>query len=174
MTVITDASIRKLKGASELPFDMVYVDQLEKFNTGQSSFKVPIEQIAPTLEKQDFDIFHVHNLMPLLLSSMMRRVIRCPIVFTFYNTPNLEERAIGYFDSPTLDMALARNIVESSPYNLAIATSKCYYDFAIRLGMPKEKVRLCYLGIEQMDVAPVTMDAARQASKKYFGDQLME
>lgn len=46
VTVITDASIRKLKGASELPFDMVYVDQLEKFNTGQSSFKVPIEQIA--------------------------------------------------------------------------------------------------------------------------------
>lgn len=152
---------------------MIYIDQLESYNVGEASFKTPMQQISRVLKEVRFDIVHVHNLMPLLLLSLMKDIIRCPIVFTFYNTPNQKERAIGYFEEPELDLALARNIVESSQYSIAIATSKCYYDFGLRLGMPEDKVSLCYLGIELNEfVATSTISTSKL--RKYFGTQIVD
>lgn len=172
VTVVTDRMIGELPGASELPFDMRYIDSFEEYIMGRCSPKNPTEQIYQVLKEGAFDIIHVHNLMPLLVISLIKSLVRCPVVFTIYNTPNGSQRAIGYFEDAELDLALAKSIAGSDVYSRLIATSQCYYDFALRLGVPEELINLCYLGVEQDNFAKHLEAKDSIDLRKYFGTQL--
>jgi len=128
---------------------MEFVDGLEGFCTTGYDFKRSCEAIFRTLSSGGYDIVHVHNLLPMLLVSVIRRGISSKVIFTFHNTPDPPNRILGYFPNFELDKLIAENIVCQGEYDLLVAGSRFYYDWALKLGSSPTKTRHVYMGVDR-------------------------
>lgn len=151
---------------------MFYVDFLESYAMGESSFRKPTEQIYEIITSEKYDIVHVHNFMPMLLTSIIRPLIKCPVIFTFHNTPNGSERAIGYYQNSKLDIQLAKSVINFQKYNRLVVGSQCYYDFAIKLGADPKLTTLSYLGIDHKEFEKNIRESSKIDLTQYFGNKL--
>lgn len=172
VSVIADQEVGKLSEAKNIPFKMFYIDFLESYAMGESSFKKPTEQIYKILTDEKYDIVHVHNFMPMLLISIIRPLIKCPVIFTFHNTPNGNERAIGYYQNPKLDIQLAKSVINFQKYDRLVVGSQCYYDFAIKLGADPNLTTLSYFGIDHKEFEKNIEESSKVDLKQYFGNKL--
>lgn len=174
ITIITDGHIQKLLNGTEMPFTMKYVDNLEDYAVGKVSFQHVAHNLYDTIQQSDFDILHVNNFMQMHLVSIFRPLIKQPVVFTFYNTPNKTDRAIGYFNLPELDIHLAQNIIMQKQYDRLMVGSKCYQDFALQLGADLEITEFAYLGIDHEAFEDDMHRAGGVNLKEYFGENLTD
>lgn len=149
VSIATDESIKTLLGKEKLPFEMLYVRNFEEYIIGKSSFQEPLTDIFSILESHHFDVIQVNNFMPMFLFTIIKPLVKSPIIFTFHNTPYGMKRAVGYFKDEKLDIQLAKSIVGSQCYEYVVNGSKCYSNFARALGVPKKKMKMAYLGIDQ-------------------------
>lgn len=172
VTVITDETIKDLLGDEQMPFGVRYIPGLEGFAMGRVSFKQPADDLYSVIKKMDFDVLHVNNFMQMLLVSLFRPLIGKPVVFSFYNTPNGSKRAMGYFDSADLDLALARNIIGQKQYDRLVVGSKCYRDFALDLGADGSITEFEYLGIDHEQFEKSIQESAGTDLGQYFGGKL--
>lgn len=145
VTVLVDGSMRGEKSHANLPFSVCYVDDLEGFALGKSSFRTPLESIHEFVMQIQPDVLHVCNFMPMFLVSIIRPTIQCPVVFTFFNTPIIGKRTVGYFTDPTLESSLGSFVIKTDAYDGLILGSKHYVDAAILLGADPKKMKLSYL-----------------------------
>lgn len=109
----------------------------------------------------------------MMLVGLMHQRLTCPIVFTFYNTPVENQRAIGYYENPKLDLQLARSIITQGVYDRIIAGSQCYYNAAIRLGAVSRKTDLSYLGVDTSRLLKSTKRFDALNLYEYLGGQLV-
>lgn len=149
ITVAVDREIQDLSYAVHYPFHVVYINDLKDFVTGKAGFRKPTEQLLAHINENNFDIIHVFSFMPMLVISLIRELFSPPIVFTFWNTPNKHERAIGYYTNADLDIQLAKSIISMGKYSQVIVGSKAYYNAAIELGVKEEALSFSYIGIDQ-------------------------
>lgn len=145
VTVITDESLSVGDAHSNLAFSVKYVDELEDFAVGKSGFRNALTGLSVHLEDIKPDILHVCNFMPMLLVSMIRPQIHCPIVFTFFNTPVIGERTTGYFNNGVLDTSLGAFILAQNAYDKIVLGSRHYVEAAISLGAKESSIQLSYL-----------------------------
>lgn len=145
ITVLTDVSLRESASHTKLGFSVKYVEALEDFAMGKAGFRGALGDLYSNIKYVDPDIIHVCNFMPMLLLTMIRPEIRCPVAFSFFNTPIIGKRTIGYFPDPILDTNLGSFIIKSDAYDLLIVGSQHYMDAARTLGASPDKLRLSYL-----------------------------
>jgi glycogen synthase len=175
VTVITDESLRQSHGTKSFPFKLLYVAGLENFAIGAASFRTPAVQLIECIRSVAPDIIHVCNFMPMFLVTILKHLIPYPTVFTFFNTPVKDKRAIGYFDKPELDLSLASYILTSHGYEKLILGSQNYIDSAVRLGAEPQKLKLSYLGIGELAFATaISAKLNLTLMQKYLGNQLSE
>lgn len=149
VTVITDSRVREMTDpCCCCDFSIEYVNNFEDFCTTGYGFKESCEKIFQILLGGKYDIVHVHNLLPMLLVSIIRENIGSKVIFTFHNTPDPPNRVLGYFSDFELDKSIAENIIGQSKYDLLVAGSKFYYDWALKLGSDPVKTRHVYMGID--------------------------
>lgn len=149
VSIATDESIKSLLGKEKLPFKMFYIRCFEDYIMGRCSFQNPLTDLYSVLKSNTFDVIQVNNFMPMLLFTLIKPLIKSPIVFTFHNTPYGMKRAIGCFENPELDIQLAKTIISSEKYEYIVNGSRCYANFAKKLGADKKKMKTIYLGIDQ-------------------------
>lgn len=145
VTVLTDASLREDDSHAALGFSVEYIQALEDFAMGKDGFRDSLSDLYVNLRHLHPDIVHVCNFMPMLLVTMIRPEVHCPIVFSFFNTPVIGERAVGYFVSHVLDIGLGSFIIQSNAYDLLVLGSQHYIDAALALGASADNIRLSYL-----------------------------
>jgi glycosyltransferase involved in cell wall biosynthesis len=149
VSVITSSLPKKYKPIKEEGlFKIHYISGFEDFCLGKGSFRETCKYLHKTLKELEPDIVHVHNIIPMFLLSQFAKNLPSKIVFTYHNTPNPPKRILGYFDNFELDEAFAQKVMSSNSFDLLIAGSKFYYDWAIRLGSNKRKVKLLYFWID--------------------------
>lgn len=149
VSIATDESVKKLLGKEKLPFDMFYIRCFEEYIMGKSSFQKPLTDLYSVLKSNKFDVIQVNNFMPMLLFTLIKPLVKSPVVFTFHNTPYGMKRAIGCVKDSDLDIQLAKTIISSKKYEYIVNGSKNYSDFAKKLGADKKKMETVYLGIDQ-------------------------
>ena len=142
ITVLVDGSMRGEESHASLPFSICYVDDLEDFALGKSGFRKPLEVIYEFVMQLQPDILHVCNFMPMFLVSIIRPMINCPVVFTFFNTPIIGQRTVGYFIDPTLDSGLGSFVVKTDAYDSLVLGSQHYVDSALALGADSKKMHI--------------------------------
>lgn len=167
VTVITDSSVEKLSNNNCYDFSVKYVNNFENFCTTGCGFKESCEMIFKILSEGNYDIVHVHNLLPMLLVSIIGKSISSKIVFTFHNTPDPPNRILGYFSDFELDKSLAQNIICQSKYDLLIAGSKFYYDWALKLGSDPVKTQHIYMGVDRSFFNPKLINDKIKYRKQY-------
>lgn len=172
VSVATDAKIKLLLGRERLPFDMYYINSFEDYIMGRKSFQLPLLDIFNVLEKNDFDVIQVNNFMPMFLFTIIKPLVKPPIIFTFHNTPNGMERAIGYFKNQNLDIQLAKTIIQAEKYEMIVNGSKCYADFAIKLGANASHMKMAYLGIDQDEFKKQLSEYKNVDINQYFNQPL--
>lgn len=133
---------------NEKLFKIRAVEGFEDFCSGSGNFRTICENLYRILYKGNFDIIHIHNFMPMFIISQFSNKLSAKIVFTYHNTPNPPKRIMGYFKDYKLDEELAKNIINSNSYDLLLAGSKFYYDWALKLGANPKKLHLTYFGID--------------------------
>ncbi len=146
VTIVTS----KLAGVSydsEL-FKVKTINGFEDFCSGSGNFEIVCERLYEILSAGDFDIVHVHNFLPMFLVSQFADKLSAKVVFTYHNTPNPPLRIIGYFKNFKLDEEFTKSIINSNSYNLLLAGSKFYFDWALELGTNPSKLHLTYFGID--------------------------
>lgn len=172
ITVAVDKEIQLISKKTNYPFTVLYLDSLKEFATGATGLRKATTEIYYALKSQKFDIVHVYSFMPMLLISLMRDLIDCPVIFTFWNTPNKNERAIGFYNEPELDLQLARSIVDLKKYDRVIVGSEAWRGTALSLGINPEILDFSYIGI---DLSEFKYKLKRNKSvdiRYYFGDKL--
>lgn len=145
VTVLTDMSLKDEPSHRALGFSIEYVNALEDFATGKSGFRNALADIHKHIDQLSPDIVHVCNFMPMLLLSMIRSEIKCPIAFTFFNTPVIDKRAAGYLSDATLDISLGAFIIGNNAYDGLILGSEHYVKAALSLGADPEKIQISHL-----------------------------
>lgn len=149
ITVAVDSEIQDIACGVNYPFRVVYIDALKDFVIGKAGFRKPTEQLLNLINDNNFDIIHVYSFMPMLLISLIRELFSIPVVFTFWNTPNKYERAVGYYNNAELDIQLAKSIIKMHKYDQILVGSRAYYNAAIELGVKEEDICFSYIGIDQ-------------------------
>lgn len=149
VTVFTDRALEQVHNNLSFNFEVEYISGLENFAVGKSGPRKATKEIHEALQAKKYDVVQVNNFMPMLILSFMKDTINVPIVFTFYNTPDIGRRAIGYFKEPALDINLAKSIIAMEAYEQIVVASKNYYDQALFLGADKDKLLLAYSGVDQ-------------------------
>jgi len=152
-------------------FKPVFAPDYLNFMNGNSGFRDTTNALYTKLYDKSFDIIHVFNYLPMLMFSFMRDLFNSPVVFTFWNTPYKEERAIGFYDSPELDMCLAQTIIGLKKYDQLILGSRCNYRSALLLGASNDSTTYKYHGI---DIEQFTSDLNRypDINNELFGDSV--
>lgn len=148
VTVLTDESVQLAAKSAPYDFEVGYIKDLESYCTSKGSAKKPTEQIYQAIKNLNPDIIQVINFMPMLIISTLKYLIKVPIVFTFFNTPDENRRAIGYYDNPELDLALAQTIVKLNAYEALFLGSQTYVEMARRLGAQTDKITFTPLGVD--------------------------
>ena len=129
-------------------FTLEFIPDFKAFMTGGAGFKAPTEAIHSLLDKHSFDVIHVFSYMPMLLLSLMKSRITTPTFFTFWNAPDPGRRALGLYESPELDLQLARQIINMKTYSEMILGSRCSYESALDLGADPVTTSYAYHGID--------------------------
>lgn len=145
VTVLTDASLQDVSSHAGLPFTIRYVSSLENFSIGKAGFSETLYDLHRQVKLCSPDIIQVCNFMPMLLVSIIRSEIKCPVVFTFFNTPVIGQRTTGYFSDAVLDTSLGSFILQQEAYDQLILGSRHYVNAALSLGAQPENIKLSYL-----------------------------
>lgn len=145
ITVLTDASLQGETSLAKLGFAVKYIEALEDFAMGRVGFRDSLDDLYSNIKHTRPDIVHVCNFMPMLLLTMIRPEIHCPVIFSFFNTPIIGKRTVGYFTNPILDTNLGSFIIKSDAYDLLLLGSRHYVDAARALGANINKLRHSYL-----------------------------
>lgn len=148
VTVLVDSGLKGERAHESLPFRIEYISDLEHFAVGKAGFKHAAEEIYHHVSSVQPDVLHVCNFMSMLLISTFRGLIRCPVVFTFFNTPVISKRSIGYYENGNLDTGLASYIIKSDLYDRLLVGSRHYADSALSLGADRNKMVVSYLAPE--------------------------
>jgi len=152
VTVVTggdDASIIRHKEG----FFIAKVKHFRDFEKGKESFRMVLDDFMKVLSKRDFDVIHVHNFMPGLAYASIASLIETKrTVFTFHSTPIPEEgKIIGHFDNYEVEKTFASFIIGLPFYDILVCPSRCYCDWALKLGANKNKIELVYHGVNEND-----------------------
>ena len=172
VTAVIDRDYSDALKHEKIPFNTCCIPDYIKFMTGEGGFSNATASLYSQLKNIDFDVIHVFNYLPMLLFSLARELFDAPVVFTYWNTPYINKRAIGYYESSELDIELARNIIGLKKYNKLILGSKCSYQSALSLGANPKIASFKYHGI---DIAQFNQDYKNNPKidmKTYFGDNL--
>lgn len=172
VTVITDASLQGSHRNCNFPFKVVYIKDLEAYATGKASMQSPGQELYLQIKALSPDILHVCNFMPMLQISIFSSLLKMPVVFMPHNTPVLGERAIGYYQVPEVDVALASFILKSGAFDRLIAGSKAYFESLTHLGADPEKTTEVYLGIDIDEVQKDSQQPKEALFLEYFADSL--
>lgn len=149
VVVITSKLDNNTNYKSDNFFKIKTVEGFEDFCSGSGNLRKVCEYLYDILYNGSFDIVHVHNFLPMFIISQFRNKLSAKIVFTYHNTPNPPQRIMGYFKYFNLDEEFAKNIMKSNSYDLLIAGSKFYFDWALNLGANPDKLHLIYFGIDR-------------------------
>lgn len=168
VSVITSNISKKYQPIKEnVLFEKYYIDGLEDFCVGKGSFKDVSERLYNILVKLNADVVHVHNFVPMFLISLFAKEFTSKIVFTYHNTPNPPKRILGYFSQYEMDEAFAMKVVNDSSYDLLLAGSEFYYDWAIRLGSKAHKTKLFYFWVDRSMFNPSLLSNKSEFRAKY-------
>jgi glycosyltransferase involved in cell wall biosynthesis len=161
VTVVADSANRPALEQRDLPYRVEYARLYKAFMTGDAGFKKATEDIYAIVQKSGFDIIHVQSYLPMLLFSLIRDLIKLPVVFTFWSTPYKLERSIGFYDVSALDMQLSTSIIKLEKYDRLVLGSKSSYNSAIGQGADPRITSIAYYGIDlaEFDEFLATSDA---------------
>lgn len=155
VTVITSKlAVTDMNYKSDKFFKIRTVEGFEDLCSGSGNFRKVCESLHDILYRGDFDIIHVHNFLPMFIVSQFSSKLSAKIVFTYHNTPNPPKRITGYFKYYELDEEFAKNIINRNSYDLLLAGSKFYYDWALKLGVNPKKLHLTYFGVDTFKFKP--------------------
>lgn len=117
-----------------------------------------LTDVAELIVPGDFDIIHCHTQVALLLSHISGLASRIPVVASFHETnPH----------SDPLGENRTRFILSSCPASAYLVGSHFFARQAGSFGIPKEKIRLVYMGVA--DRKHATKHAARRKLYELFG-----
>lgn len=83
VTVLVDESVKSFSADmnESYAFNVVFIPGLETYALGKGVMRVPMAALYEHFSQIKYDVVQVCNFMPMLLVSMMRSLIRSPIVF---------------------------------------------------------------------------------------------
>ena len=114
VTVCVDVSNSYLRTVNGSPcFKNKFINNYKAFMTGQSSFQNPTKEIYNVIKEGNYDVIHVFSYLPMLLLTQIKKLVKPPIIFTFWNAPDMGRRSIGFYESSKLDLQLAGYIIQS-------------------------------------------------------------
>lgn len=172
VVVLTDASLRGESSHFSLPFRIEYIESLEDFAMGDAGFRDALGDLYEHIGNYKPDVIQVCNFMPMLLISIIRPKLNCPVVFTFFNTPVIGKRATGYFADATLDTELGSFILRTNAYDRIVLGSRHYVDAALSLGASPDKIQVSYLAPDVDSFFQGSRDVDLKAViKSYFPDR---
>ncbi|MCX6717389.1 MAG: glycosyltransferase [Candidatus Taylorbacteria bacterium] len=123
------------------PFHLKRVKNYIEFAKGNAGFVEPTRAIYDLITKNQYDIVHATSFMSMLILSLMRQTLRQPIVFSFWSTPIIGQRALGLYHEPVLDLELARNIISFRAFDKIVLGSEHYRKAAISLGAKEKDIK---------------------------------
>ena len=131
-------------------FEVLRIPYLLEFDSGRGSLKDVLREVHRAFVKIDPDIIHAHNFFCCLAASMVIERARAKLVFTYYDTPPLTSSkfGVGALRDVNLIEAFVSFIFRRCPFEVLIALSRCYEDYALTMGVPKHKLRLVYPGVD--------------------------
>ena len=138
----------------EILFKVTTMEGFEDFCSGSGNLRSVCQDLYSILYDRHFDIIHVHNFLPMFVVSQFVNKLSAKIVFTYHNTPNPPQRIMGYFKDFSLDEEFAKNIMNNGSYDLLLAGSKFYFDWALKLGANPNKSHLTYFGVDRSRFKP--------------------
>jgi len=149
VTVVTDGNISGSE--PDEGFTVERIRGFRRFEKGETSFRYILDDFYRVLCSNNFDVVHVHNFMPGLAYASIAPLVKTKkTVFTFHSTPVPEENKIlGYYKNFNVEKSFAEFILRLPFYNTLVCPSRYYYDWALKLGVNKEKLKLVYHGIEE-------------------------
>lgn len=148
VTVLCDSNNKKCLDKLDKLYQLKFADNYKSFMTGDNSFKQATQSIYSLLSNCQFDVIHVQSYLPMLLVSLMGRVIKTPVVFTFWSTPYKQKRSIGFYPESDLDMQLSSSIIRMKQYDRMILGSRAAYASAITQGADPTRTTMSYYGID--------------------------
>lgn len=174
VTVITDGSDALLK-EHRYNFSILRIEGFRTFEKGTSSFRHILDDLAKALFRKTFDVIHVHNFMPgLAYASIFSTIKTKKTVFTFHSTPIPEEKKIiGFFANFSIEKAFTSFIIKLPFYDTLVCPSRYYYDWALKLGAKKKKIRLIYHGIDEKSLVPTKIDPMWKKKYGYSNDDFI-
>ncbi|MBM3256132.1 MAG: glycosyltransferase family 4 protein [Candidatus Moranbacteria bacterium] len=155
-------------------FTVERIKHFGDFEKGHVSFRSILDDLAKVLSKRDFDVVHVHNFMPgLAYASILPLVKTKKTIFTFHSTPIPQEgKIIGHFTKYDVEKSFASFILGLSFFDTLVCPSQYYYNWALRLGASKEKVKLVYHGVDEKDFL-VKKDYSWRKKHGYFKEDFI-
>ena len=132
-------------------FTVKRIKHFRDFEKGRASFRSILDDLAEILSKRDFDVVHIHNFMPgLAYASILPLVKTKKTIFTFHSTPIPEEgKIIGHFSDYDVEKSFASFVLGLPFYNTLVCPSRYYYNWGLKLGVNKRKIKLVYHGVNE-------------------------
>jgi glycosyltransferase involved in cell wall biosynthesis len=144
-----DSAVIKFKEG----FTVAKIRHFRDFEKGKVSFCMVLDDLARIFLKRKFDVVHIHNFMPGLAYASIASLVKTKkTMFTFHSTPIPEEgKIIGQFRNYEVEKSFASFVIKLPFYDTLICPSKYYYDWALKLGANKERIKLVYHGVNEED-----------------------
>lgn len=138
------------------PFEVLRVPGLSEFNSARAplSTLIPLYQVLHELHS---DVIHVQNvLLGIAVTLLWERLPGSPaIVFTDHNTPIPQQsRWISGVNCYDVELALGEFMFKHGVYDVAVAPSQRFYDWALSRGAPRDKVELIRHGVDVERFSP--------------------
>ena len=156
VVIVTSELPSYYEGDYHYPFEVLRVPGLSEFN----SARAPLSTLIPfyhVLHDLHPDVIHVQNvLLGIAVTLVSERLPGSPaIVFTDHNTPIPQHgRWISGLNCYDVELALGEFMFKHGVYDVAVAPSQRFYDWALSRGAPRDKIELIRHGVDVERFSP--------------------
>ena len=149
VTVVTgERSLNNIPDEMKGNFKISCISGFEEYAVGKLGIRYVLPDVYKAIKTSSPDIIHAFNFYPGYVASIYARHNKTPFIFTFFNTPNKTDNKVQLFlgVDQEIDEALVNHLVPSLNFDCLDTLSEFYLESAIKMGVPENKVSLCYPG----------------------------
>lgn len=160
VVVITSTLSEGQTSHHHYPFEVRRVAALYDFNAARAPLSVLVPLHAALTDVRA-DVIHVQNLLLGIALTLIERgdLHRCGIVFTDHSTPIPNQaRWLAGIGCYPVELALGRFLFQRGAYDVIVAPSEYFYDWALRCGAPLDRVKLIPHGVDVDRFTPGPVD----------------
>ncbi len=131
------------------------IDTHDNVKWREMQFSV-LNELGELVQADEFDLVHANSFETAILASMIAQAISVPLVASLHEQ-NPDKMHFG--------KGLCNLVYQHLPVNMFLAASNFYYNRAVRFGVPEDKLRLIYHGVENPNITSANVNTFLQMHK---------